>query len=293
MTPPVDYFGLDEVSEPLRRVIIVPRHAGKWLFAKAPKGLYVLPETEIAADETPKLAALRCMRQYIAPEAVCLSPVCIFLDGSYGMLFFAECSETPFSPDIVPFLSIPSALAEPRCTPFHFEWAQWWLNMQSNSNELWDVYDENRVLTGRTHRRGTPLPHGDYHLVVHVWIQNPDGTILLTQRAPNKGHPLLWECSGGSALSGDNSLSAALREVFEETGIVLNAESGILLLTDQREGFICDVWRFRQDVAHAKLRLQENETIDARFVSREELIALNSSSQLVPYVYFDALLNFL
>ena len=36
-------------------------------------------------------------------------------------------------------------------------WVNKWLNMQSSPDELWDVYDENRQLTGRTHRRGDML----------------------------------------------------------------------------------------------------------------------------------------
>lgn len=55
--------------------------------------------------------------------------------------------------------------------------------------ELWDVYDEKRNLTGRLHRRGDPLPEGDYHLVVQVWMRNSRGEYLLTKRTPNKPHP--------------------------------------------------------------------------------------------------------
>ena len=85
--------------------------------------------------------------------------------------------------------------------------------------ELWDVYDAAGRKTGRVQRRGDPLGPGDFHLCIHVWIVNARGEYLLTQRAPGKSMAGLWECTGGSALLGEDSLTAALREVREETGV--------------------------------------------------------------------------
>ena len=66
--------------------------------------------------------------------------------------------------------------------------------------ELWDVYDERRRRTGRTHVRGVPLRPGEYHLVVFAWIYNARGEILLTLRDPQKpSYPNTWACTGGSA----------------------------------------------------------------------------------------------
>lgn len=52
--------------------------------------------------------------------------------------------------------------------------------------ELWDVYDENRAATGKTHVRGVPLGTGEYHLVADVWLVNENQEILLTRRHPDK-----------------------------------------------------------------------------------------------------------
>ena len=43
---------------------------------------------------------------------------------------------------------------------------------ETNMAELWDVYDENRRLTGKTHVRGLPMAPGEYHLVGDVWTVN-------------------------------------------------------------------------------------------------------------------------
>ena len=50
--------------------------------------------------------------------------------------------------------------------------------------ELWDVYDKDRNKVGRKHERGTPLPDGDYHLVVSIWIVNSRQEILSSETAP-------------------------------------------------------------------------------------------------------------
>ena len=96
--------------------------------------------------------------------------------------------------------------------------------------ELWDLYNAARERTGREHVRGEPIPQGYYHLVVHVWIRNSAGNYLISQRSADRpAHPLKWECVGGSALKGEDSLTAALRETREELGLTLSPEDGRLV----------------------------------------------------------------
>ena len=82
-----------------------------------------------------------------------------------------------------------------------------------------DVYDENRNLTGRVHRRGSSWKKGEYGLVVCVWVYDGEGKLLLTRRAPGKSFAGTWENSGGAAKAGETSREAVARELFEETGI--------------------------------------------------------------------------
>ena len=50
--------------------------------------------------------------------------------------------------------------------------------------ELNDIYDENRNLTGKLHRRGTPWKPGEYGVVVCVWVYDGRGHLLLTRPEP-------------------------------------------------------------------------------------------------------------
>ena len=84
--------------------------------------------------------------------------------------------------------------------------------------EYWDIYDADRQKKRGTHLRGKPLADGDYHLVVNIWVYNSRGQVLLTQRHPDIPFGLKWACTGGSAIAGEDTLTAAVRETREEIG---------------------------------------------------------------------------
>ena len=157
--------------------------------------------------------------------------------------------------------------------------------------ELWDVLDENRKPTGRLHRRGEDLPKGEYHLTVHIWIRRKDGMFLLTKRSPNKTFPLLWETTAGSAIAGDDSLSAALREVREETGLKLNPEHGKRMLTEKSGDVFADIWYFQQEFSLEDVILQEGETCDAMLATKEQILQMDREGTLVPFNYLQKLMN--
>lgn len=86
--------------------------------------------------------------------------------------------------------------------------------------ELWDIYDKNKKKTGRTAERGVyQLKEGEYHIVVTGIIINSKNEILISKRAENKKFGGMWECNGGSILTGETSLEGIIRELKEELGI--------------------------------------------------------------------------
>ena len=135
------------------------------------------------------------------------------------------------------------------------------------------------------------MPKGDYHLVVHIWLMNSRGEFLLTKRAPNKGFPGMWECTGGSALAGDDSLTAAIREAKEETGLTLNGANGEVMLYHGCADNFCDIWMFREDHDLSEVILQPGETVDAMYATREEIYRMYHSGELVPFDYLDRLFD--
>ena len=60
--------------------------------------------------------------------------------------------------------------------------------------ELFDIYDQERRLTGRAAERGTKLSVGDFRLVVNLSILNSDNQLLIQKRQPFKeGWPNMWD----------------------------------------------------------------------------------------------------
>ncbi len=170
-------------------------------------------------------------------------------------------------------------------------WVNLWRNRMCEPDELWDVYDAQGRLTGKTHLRALPLSPEEYHLCVHVWTMNSKGEFLLTKRSENKSMPGLWESTGGSVTAGEDSFSAALREVREETGVELIPEKGEFLFRYSGLSFHCDVWLFRQEFELEKVQLLEGETCEAMAADREKIRELIENNEFVPYEYIEKFLD--
>lgn len=154
--------------------------------------------------------------------------------------------------------------------------------------ELWDLYNQERKKTGRLHERGTPIPQGFYHLVVSVWIVNSQGQYLMSQRHPNKLYPEYWECTGGSVIAGESSLQGAIREVKEELGLILNADTAQLIYQTRRDDCqdFYDVWCFRSDEPITSLKLQSNEVIAAEWMDKTMIYDLQRKGKLHPLINY-------
>ena len=127
--------------------------------------------------------------------------------------------------------------------------------------------------------RGAPIPHGEYHIVVQVMTINNKGEILLTQRVPEKTSGGKWECSGGCAVAGETSREAALRELFEETGIRADENEIDLEWTLTTDSMLRDFYILEKDVPLSALRLQSIEVCAAKWVSFERLCEMARCGQ--------------
>ena len=87
-------------------------------------------------------------------------------------------------------------------------------------------------------------------------------------------------------MAGDDSLTAALREVQEETGIELPPESGRIVWQYSRVDAHKDIWLFDYEFDLDKIVLQEGETCDKCAASREEIKGLMAAGKFVPVRYW-------
>ena len=146
--------------------------------------------------------------------------------------------------------------------------------------EFNDIYDKDRNLTGRVHRRGTRWRPGEYGLVVCVWVYDGKGNILLTRRAKGKSFAGTWENSGGAAQAGGTSRQAIARELFEETGIRAEEGEFELLCSDRDNHTFYDFYCLRRQTPIEDVVLLPGETDGAKWVTLSEVHEMIKARQI-------------
>jgi len=143
-----------------------------------------------------------------------------------------------------------------------------------------DVYDKDRNLTGKVHRRGSRWKNDEYGLVVCVWVHDGHGKLLLTRRAKGKTAAGTWENSGGAAQAGETSLQAIIRELREETGIQAQPEEFTLLESTRDGNTHYDHYCLCKDIPISQIVLQEGETDAAQWVTFAQIHRLIEQKQI-------------
>ena len=151
--------------------------------------------------------------------------------------------------------------------------------------ELWDLYDRDRQLLGRTMARGEKQPEGTCHLVVHICLFNSRGEMLIQQRQSFKsGWSNFWDLTvGGSAVAGDTSCAAAARELREELGLAMSFDGRRPALTLHFPQGFDDIYLVEQEVDLSALRLQPEEVQAVRWASLADICRMIDQGAFIPY----------
>ena len=161
--------------------------------------------------------------------------------------------------------------------------------------EKWDILNAQGTPTGKTVVRGrTFLRPGEYHLVVHIWIVSSKGELLIQKRSKEKKlMPGEWAATGGSAFSGESSISAAKRELAEELGIKAEENELRFIKRIKRRNSLVDVWFTVCDTPAENLTLQKGEVALARWVDTKTFSEMVEKGKFHNYGkdYFTLILN--
>ena len=148
--------------------------------------------------------------------------------------------------------------------------------------EIWDAYHADGTPANRELIRGEPIPEGLYHLTCDILVRHADGDYLLMQRDTAKPNYGGWfeASAGGSALRGESSLTCAMRELREETGInrgELTRISQCIIRDTIYHQYLCVTDWDKEAVA-----LQPGETMGWRWVSEADFAAFVTSDGMIP-----------
>jgi len=161
--------------------------------------------------------------------------------------------------------------------------------------EIIDVYTKDRELIGKTVPRNTHLEKNEYRLVVHICVFNQYGELLLQQRSKaKKSFGGYWDISaGGHCISGENSETAAKRELKEELGIDWDfTETDPLMCVNFQNGFD-DYYAIVVNKETTEIIMQPEEVDDIKWVNREIISEMYHTDEPMPYFqsFFDLLFD--
>ena len=142
----------------------------------------------------------------------------------------------------------------------------------SEKKEMMDVYDENKVKTGKVINREDrkKLDNNEYTLSVHCWIINSNKEILITQRSMHMNRGRKWEDTHGGVKAGESSIDGMKRELKEELGIDVDDNELKLIKTLKREKVFRDCYIIKKDILLKDIKFNDNEVMNCKYVTLDE-----------------------
>ena len=148
--------------------------------------------------------------------------------------------------------------------------------------EFFDVLNENGEYTGRVESRKKCHSEGMWHKAVAVFMINSKNQVLLQKRSPKKKlWPNTWDITaGGHVLAGEFGFETIIREIQEEIGInvekndmtFIGAATSTNISTDIVNKHFNEYYIVNKDVDESKLKLQEEEVSEVKWIDKEEII---------------------
>ncbi|MCL1998815.1 MAG: histidine phosphatase family protein [Turicibacter sp.] len=290
--------GFSDLGKHEYSVIFAHEADGKrtdWLYVRhRDRQTFEMPGGHIEDWESPAIAAKRELFEETGATEFFLTPAFEYITHTgkvygTGQVFLAEIYERGAIPEeseiaeVAAFDGLPPQMTYPQILPVLFAEMQAFL-AKNTADEYYDLMDENRQPLGKMLRRGSPKPAGAFHLVVRSWVVNSRGECLITQRSFEKyGWPGMWEVPSGSVVAGEDSRTAAVRELREESGIIAT-DSGFVFCENRNRSAIFDNWVFFQEFDLADVVLQEGETIAARAATLDEILEMAENGEFIEFV---------
>ena len=148
-----------------------------------------------------------------------------------------------------------------------------------------DIYDCDRLPTGRTADCPRGMRKGEYRLVIHLCLFDDAGRMLIQKRQDTCARwPGLWDVSvRGCADAGETGRMAAEREAREELGLSLDL-SGVrpALAVSFPHGYD-ELYLADFQMPPLGLCLQREEVAEIRWASEDEILRLREEGLFTPF----------
>lgn len=145
--------------------------------------------------------------------------------------------------------------------------------------EYLDIYDENRIFTGKKVLRSKDMKLADNEFIniVIVFIENSEGKFLIQKTSKEKGS--VFATTGGLVKSGSSPDRTIVEEIKEELGIDVNIDELKLIKTYIRGHSFQDTYYLKKDIDINDFILQESEVEYVLWLSKEEIKELIENKQ--------------
>lgn len=152
--------------------------------------------------------------------------------------------------------------------------------------DIIDIYNLDKVPTGRITDRPGGLSASEYRLVIHLCIFNSHGELLIQKRQENcHKWPGLWDVTlSGCAISGEKGRDAAMREAKEELSLDIDLSSARPAFTVSFPGGFDELFIVKKDVDISSLLLQEEEVTSVRWADEASVLHLIEREEFTPFL---------
>lgn len=175
------------------------------------------------------------------------------------------------------------------------------------NNEYLDIVDENDNIIGQENREKVHQD-GLLHREIHIYFITPNKEIIFQHRAKDKDtYPDLLDATvGGHVNSGDNYKKTVIKEIEEETGLMVSIDNLIFLnkvrkkaSLDKATGKINNVWRenyiynFNGSLSDLKVEKGKAVGFESWSIKRLREVSEEDKKRFIPYVIDFVLANLL
>ena len=132
-----------------------------------------------------------------------------------------------------------------------------------------DLFDKNRKPIEEITTGDSYIAEEKFIQIVIICFENDKHEFLIQKRTERKNGK--WALTGGHVISGEDSVTAMLRETKEELGLELKESEMELIYSKRAYDCFLDMYYVKKEIELSTLQLEKEEVEDVKWASLEEI----------------------